>query len=389
MSGNGRVGWCPSVVTPMQAHDGLLVRVKPTASTLPAAALRAIAEAVGDYGNGLIDLTNRSNLQVRGLRPDTAEAFAEAVRAQGLASTDPALEEIRNVAADPLGRDDPDAVFDSHAIARAIEAILNEEPELHALPPKFGFLVDCGRTMPVADGHADIVIRDRDGTLTVALGGGTTTLSCTPESAPAIARQLALAFLDLAGPADAPPFRMRELVEAVGEPKILAKAGLAGRPVISGTSSPDLIRGSGCQTPGDARVEPGHDVLKQDRDSTRAAHLELMYAPAPTDSPIGFIPFPGRDRGAVVAGVPRGCIDAATLAALAILAERYADATVRMTPWRALAFVPVSADNAGALVAALSGLGLITDPSDPRRVLRGPDIAPAAGASAIPEIVSR
>jgi precorrin-3B synthase len=114
-----------------------------------------------------------------------------------------------------------------------------------------------------------------------------------------------------------------------------------------------------------------------------------MYAPAPTDSPIGFVPFPGRTRGAVVAGVPRGRINAATLSALADLSERYADATVRMTPWRALAFVPISADNAGALEAALSALGLITDPSDPRRALRGPDIAPAAGASAIPETLSR
>jgi precorrin-3B synthase len=353
MSWEGRVGWCPSVVTPMQARDGLLVRVKPTAATLPAEALRAVAEATQVLGNGLIDLTNRANLQVRGLRPETVETFADVVREYGLASADPALEEVRNVAADPLGADDPAAVFDSHALARAIEAMLAETQTLRALPPKFGFLIDCSATMPVSGDHADIVLRALGDTLTIGCGGGSMLLACTPEEAPALARRLATVFLELAGPSDEPPFRMRELVAKVGETAILAEAGLAGRPSWATQATPII-------------------------DSTRLAHLDLMYAPAPADSPIGLVPFPGRDTGAVVAGVPRGRTDAATLAALADLSERHADATVRMTPWRALAFAPVNGDNAAAFLSALADLDLMTDPSDPRRRLRGPEIEPAS-----------
>ncbi len=486
MSWPGRVGWCPSVVTPMAASDGLLVRVKPTAATLPAAALRAVAEAAEKFGNGLIDLTNRGNLQVRGLRPETADVFASVVQENGLASTAPSLEEIRNVAADPLGRDDPEAVFDSHAIARSIEAMLAATRALRALPPKFGFLVDCSRLMPVAETHADIVVRDRNGTLTISLGGGQSVLPCTPGEAPDFARRLALAFLDLAG---ASTFRMHELVEAVGERAVLAKAGFAasadwvpdqvrdtGQGEIArlgeeGTADrqkeprvPDLIRDpeaaqetSACgaiaapasplskscpgvpreATSGDAVSdsadggdEPGHDDLDRhsDRvggtsqsstatahrsrtadqqaqrrvpdvirdpqatrgrtpdgepDDIRAAHLALMYAPAPADSPIGHIPFRRRNTGAVVAGAPRGRIEAAALAKIADLSSQYADGTVRVTPWRALAFAPVSSDNAPALLADLGALGLITDPADPRRALRGPDIEPASAATLV------
>lgn len=375
MSREGRVGWCPSVVTPMEADDGLLVRVKPTAATLPAPGLRAVARAARDCGNGLIDLTNRANLQVRGLRHDTAGTFAATVLEHGLASADAALEEVRNVAADPLGPDDPETTFDSHAIARAIEAKLDEAQALRALPPKFGFLVDCGRTMPVPQAHADIVVRDLDGQLAIGPGGGAMLAVCRREEAPALARRLALVFLELAGPADAPPYRMRELVEKVGETAILAMAELTGRPLVSGRMDAVSV------TPGNVapgRVQP-----------TRAAHLELMYAPPPTDSPIGRIPFAGHRKGAIVAGVPRGRIDADRLAALADLSERFADATVRMTPWRALAFVPVNDDNTAAILSALADLDLITDPSDPRRRMRGPDIAPAGGAATTAETLSR
>jgi precorrin-3B synthase len=106
-----------------------------------------------------------------------------------------------------------------------------------------------------------------------------------------------------------------------------------------------------------------------------------MYAAPPADSPIGWLPFPNRDTGAFVAGVPRGRIDAGTLADLAKLAERHADGTLRMTPWRAFAFVPVRTADGVPLTEAIRALSLITDPADPRRALRGHDIAPVGGAN--------
>ena len=72
-------GWCPSVFTPMQADDGLLVRVKPTASALSAQQLAALAEAAAREGNGKVQLTSRANLQLRGFTPASAERFARSL----------------------------------------------------------------------------------------------------------------------------------------------------------------------------------------------------------------------------------------------------------------------------------------------------------------------
>ena len=102
-------GWCPTLLSPMQSGDGWLARVKPTAGRVNADASRIIAEAASRHGNGHIDLTSRSNFQIRGLTPRSAELLAEIIIGHGLASANPFLESVRNVIASPLGPDDPSA----------------------------------------------------------------------------------------------------------------------------------------------------------------------------------------------------------------------------------------------------------------------------------------
>ena len=137
-------GWCPTLLSPMESGDGWLARVKPSAGMVSADAARLIANAARRHGNGHIDLTSRANLQIRGLSPRSAQAFAGMIIGAGLPNTNPLLESVRNVMASPLGPDDPSASFDSHVVARDIEAMLAERPALWALPSKFGFVVDAG-----------------------------------------------------------------------------------------------------------------------------------------------------------------------------------------------------------------------------------------------------
>ena len=128
-------GWCPTVHAPMLSGDGLLVRVKPFGGRLSAPALAALAEAAACYGNGIIELTSRGNLQIRGMHAPAD--FAAAMVAAGLADPDPAREARRNVTALP-GSDD--------ALVAEAEAVLSETP---GLPAKFGVSVD-GSTIFVA-----------------------------------------------------------------------------------------------------------------------------------------------------------------------------------------------------------------------------------------------
>lgn len=137
-------GWCPSVHEPMRSGDGLLARVKPFGGRLPANALRAIADAVEAYGNGIIELTSRGNLQVRGLHEASAPGFASAMVTAGLADPDPARERRRNIIVMPPYDD---------ALAAEVEAILSS---IGGLPAKF-----C-----VAIGQADANIMIVSGIMT-------------------------------------------------------------------------------------------------------------------------------------------------------------------------------------------------------------------------------
>ncbi len=131
-------GWCPTVYAPMPTGDGLLVRVKPFGGRLTSAALRALAEAVAAFGNGVVELTSRGNLQVRGVRD--AAGFAKAMVAAGLADADPVREARRNVVAVPSCVD---------ALVAEAEALLADTA---GLPAKFCVVVAGDRAF--IDGEA-------------------------------------------------------------------------------------------------------------------------------------------------------------------------------------------------------------------------------------------
>ena len=59
-------GWCPGALRPMLSGDGMLLRVRPMLGEVSAEAMRGLCDLAGRHGNGLIDLTSRANLQLRG-----------------------------------------------------------------------------------------------------------------------------------------------------------------------------------------------------------------------------------------------------------------------------------------------------------------------------------
>ena len=60
-------GWCPGAHRPMMSGDGLVVRVRPRLARLTTEQVLGLCAAARRHGNGTIDLTNRANLQMRGV----------------------------------------------------------------------------------------------------------------------------------------------------------------------------------------------------------------------------------------------------------------------------------------------------------------------------------
>jgi len=71
-------GACPGLSAPMPTGDGLLVRLTPDGA-MDIDAFVALCALALRHGNGVMEITARGNVQVRGLTPQSAPPFADAV----------------------------------------------------------------------------------------------------------------------------------------------------------------------------------------------------------------------------------------------------------------------------------------------------------------------
>ena len=69
-------GWCPGALRPMMSGDGLVVRVRAPLGRLTSAQAAGVARLASELGNGLIDISARANLQIRGVTPDAHPAWS-------------------------------------------------------------------------------------------------------------------------------------------------------------------------------------------------------------------------------------------------------------------------------------------------------------------------
>ena len=68
-------GACPRLSEPMQTGDGLLARMV-TAGPIPLDQFARLCAAASEHGNGVMEISARGSLQVRGLTPLSAPLFA-------------------------------------------------------------------------------------------------------------------------------------------------------------------------------------------------------------------------------------------------------------------------------------------------------------------------
>jgi precorrin-3B synthase len=330
-----RKGWCPSVLTPMESGDGLLVRVRAPRGRLSLDQAAALADAAVRCGNGVLGLSARANLHLRGLSNKSLPNLRARLEKIGLIDADPEIERLRDIVLSPLDDLDPEAFLDLGPSVAALEKRLEEDEDLRRLPAKFSFLFDAQGRLPLGEVEADIRFEaSRDGTFAVYLAGDDLLAAqCAPEETAHVAAGLGLAFLVLAGAGEAAPRRMRALTKHCGAHAIFAKAALRAKP---------------CERP--QRRALLRDVL--------GAHV----------------------YGAeFVVGVAAafGEIDAVRFKASIERAQGLNASSVRLTPWRAFLVTGLDGSGAESLVDSMSELGFIADPGDLRLRLAACPGAPA------------
>ena len=333
-----RNGWCPGALRPMETGDGLLVRVRASGGRLALGQAAAIADAALACGNGIIGLSSRANMQIRGVSERTLADLQARLAAAGLLDADPEVERLRNIVASPLSDMDPAAALDLADSVAALERRLAEDFSLRLLPAKFSFVLDAGGRLPLADVDADVrleAVRGPEGAVFVAHLAGEDALAamCAAGDVGETAARLARAFLALTGASDNAPRRMRALVGRDGAKALFAAAGLEAGPRLRPQARASLHQVLGGHVFGSAIV-------------------------------VGF-------------AATFGVIDAGRFKALIERASELGATGVRLTPWRAFFIIGLDPRRAASIVATAARLGFVAEAGDPR--LR---VAVCAGAPA-------
>ena len=142
-----RRGACPALSAPMQTGDGLLARIALTEALHPSQ-LATLCRLARRHGNGILDISARGNLQVRGLTALSAPQLDAEVRALQLPLRDGLAVEVP-----PLSGIDPDEIADPRALAAAIR---DGAADIKGLAPKMSVVVDGGGRLRLSDLLADI-----------------------------------------------------------------------------------------------------------------------------------------------------------------------------------------------------------------------------------------
>jgi sulfite reductase beta subunit-like hemoprotein len=147
-------GACPDVAVPMDARDGPLVRVTIPGGIITSEQARVLAAVAERHGNGIIEITNRANVQVRGVTDQPAAA--RLVVAAELSSGTPQGDRARAILASPTAGVDAEELYDTRPIVRRVVAELELRQAAGgdgsaALEPKFSVVVDGGGAVHVRD----------------------------------------------------------------------------------------------------------------------------------------------------------------------------------------------------------------------------------------------
>ena len=149
---------CPDIYHPAVARDGLLTRLRIPGGVVNLVQWQAIVDLLETAGLSYIQITNRANLQLRGLAQDLEPGLLTELIACGLVAENRAVDGIRNIMASPISGIDAAELIDVRPLIAAWDKYLIEHPELGVLSNKFSVGFDGGGSVSILDRPNDITL---------------------------------------------------------------------------------------------------------------------------------------------------------------------------------------------------------------------------------------
>jgi precorrin-3B synthase len=354
----------------MESGDGFLLRVRGSrgARGLSADDVRELARLARTHGNGLVEVTRRGRLQLRGVQASAIVGLQRALVQLGLAEESAELERRMSLVVNPLSGLRRDCA-DLEVVARALEFALAATPECSALSDKFGIVLDSGGWLReiAGDIHVD-VLADQPDFADLSLAGAIDAVRADTDHTraniePRLANREPPAYWVALGRCrtfEVPRVILtlcRWLAEA-GSPRIAEFVGSVGQ---------ESLRTRVCALDVDVSVAA--------RDAPRASQsTELERTPPPNNAPAraaaaahaAQLLGPHADATSWFgAAVPFGSADSRTWEVIAALADRFGSGEIRVTPFRSVLVLGTSERDREPFLRAVRDAGLICDPTDP------------------------
>jgi ferredoxin-nitrite reductase len=324
------------------AQESFMLRLRVPGGILFAHQLRGLAQLTEDYGSGRVDLTTRSNLQIREFQPKDIVRVLNRIQALGLTSRGSGADNIRNITASPITGLDPNELIDVAPLAEAMQAYITNSREMYDLPRKFNIAFDNGGSISALADTNDIgfvAVRVAEGRsvppgiyFRVMLCGITghrqfatdCGLLLRPEEAVAVAAAMVRVFVRHGDRTDRKKARLKYLVDQWGVDRFLDET--------ESTLAFPLIRVS------TSECEPRYPIH-------RIAHLGIHAQSQPGVHYIGVC-------------IPVGHLPAAQMRSLADIADRFGSGELRLTVWQNLIIPNIAANQLEKAKRAIIDAGL-------------------------------
>jgi ferredoxin-nitrite reductase len=323
-------------------QDSFMLRLRIPGGILSTHQLRGLGQLAEEHGSGRLDLTTRSNLQIREFKPRDIVRVLDSIQALGLTSRGSGADNIRNVTASPLTGLDPQELIDVSGLVLAMQAYITNSPEMYRLPRKFNVAFDSGGSISSLADTNDIgfvAARIKEGN-SVSAGVYFRVLLCgitghrqfatdcglllRPEETVAVAAAMIRVFVQNGDRTDRKKARLKYLIDRWGVDRFLKETEkLLDFPLIR-------IPLTEC--------EPRRPI-------DRVAHLGVHSQLQPGLHSIGVT-------------VPVGCLPAAQGRAIADIADRFGSGEIRLTVWQNLLVPNIAGEDLEDAIEAIRTAGL-------------------------------
>ncbi len=146
---------CPGLFYTTPAQDGNLVRLRIPGGQVTVAQAQAIAQLADCFSAGILQITNRANVQIRTPQRLPADRLSQ-LQTLGLASSTVVTDHLRNIMLSPTAGIDPQALWDPRSLAQQWEQVLAAHPEWAGLSAKFSVGLDGGEAVSVRNRPNDV-----------------------------------------------------------------------------------------------------------------------------------------------------------------------------------------------------------------------------------------